>query len=43
MPGSTIETARKQRSANHELNMVFTFEHVSLDSRPGGSGKFDLA
>ena len=30
--------------ANHELNMVFTFsEHVSLDSRPGGSGKFDLA
>ena len=23
--------------------MVFTFEHVSLDSRPGGGGKFDLA
>ena len=23
--------------------MVFTFEHVSLDSRPGGSGKFDLS
>ena len=22
--------------------MVFTFEHVSLDSLPGGSGKWDL-
>ena len=44
MPGSTIETARRATDpANHELNMVFTFEHVSLDSRPGGSGKFDLA
>ena len=43
MPGSTIETARRATDpANHELNMVFTFEHVSLDSRPGGSGKFDL-
>ena len=42
-PGSTIETARRATDpANHELNMVFTFEHVSLDSRPGGSGKFDL-
>jgi glycosidase len=28
--------------ANHELNMVFTFEHVNLDIRPGGS-KWDLA
>jgi oligo-1,6-glucosidase len=44
MPGSTIETARSATDPeNHELNMVFTFEHVSLDSRPGGSGKFDLA
>jgi oligo-1,6-glucosidase len=43
MPGSTIETARRATDpANHELNMVFTFEHVSLDSRSGGSGKFDL-
>jgi oligo-1,6-glucosidase len=43
MPGSTIETARSATDpANGELNMVFTFEHVSLDSRPGGSGKFDL-
>ena len=44
MPGSTIETARRATDpANHELSMVFTFEHVSLDSLPGGSGKFDLA
>jgi oligo-1,6-glucosidase len=44
MPGSTIETARRATDpANRELNMVFTFEHVSLDSKPGGSGKFDLA
>jgi oligo-1,6-glucosidase len=44
MPGATIETARRTTDpANHELSMVFTFEHVSLDSLPGGSGKFDLA
>jgi oligo-1,6-glucosidase len=44
MPGSTIETARRATDpANHELSMVFTFEHVSLDSLPGGSGKWDLA
>jgi oligo-1,6-glucosidase len=44
MPGSTIETARRATDpANHELNMVFTFEHVSLDSLPDGGGKFDLA
>jgi oligo-1,6-glucosidase len=43
MPGSTTETARRATDpANHELNMVFTFEHVSLDSLPGGSGKWDL-
>jgi oligo-1,6-glucosidase len=44
MPGSTIEMARRSTDpANHELNMVFTFEHVSLDSLPDGGGKFDLA
>jgi oligo-1,6-glucosidase len=43
MPGSTIEVARRATDpANRELNMVFTFEHVSLDSRPGGAGKFDV-
>jgi oligo-1,6-glucosidase len=43
MPGSTIELARRVTDpANHELNMVFTFEHVNLDIRPGGS-KWDLA
>jgi oligo-1,6-glucosidase len=42
MPGSSIATARKVTDpANHELNMVFTFEHVSLDRMPEGS-KFDL-
>jgi len=44
MPGSTIETARRVTDpANHELNMVFTFEHVHLDIHPEGSSKFDLA
>jgi oligo-1,6-glucosidase len=43
MPGSTIEVARAVTDpANNELNMVFTFEHVSLDTAPGGH-KFDLA
>ena len=42
MPGSTIETARAVTDpANRELNMVFTFDHVRLDSAPDGS-KFDL-
>jgi oligo-1,6-glucosidase len=42
MPGSTIATARAVTDpANRELNMVFTFEHVGLDAKPGGS-KFDL-
>ncbi|TQM63759.1 alpha-glucosidase [Humibacillus xanthopallidus] len=42
MPGSTIESARAVTDpANRELDMVFTFEHVGLDARPGGS-KFDL-
>jgi oligo-1,6-glucosidase len=44
MPGSMIETARRATDpANHELNMVFTFEHVQLDMHPEGSSKFDLA
>ena len=44
MPGSTIETARRATDpANHELNMVFTFEHVSLDMHPEAGSKFDLA
>jgi oligo-1,6-glucosidase len=44
MPGSTIETARRATDpANHELSMVFTFEHVSLDMVPGGHGRYDLA
>ncbi len=43
MPGSTVETAsRATDPSRHELNMVFTFEHVHLDSVPGGS-KWDLA
>ena len=42
MPGSTIAMARRVTDpANHELNMVFTFEHVSLDNVPGGR-KWDL-
>ena len=43
MPGSTLQTARQATDPErHELNMVFTFEHVSLDSVAGGS-KWDLA
>ena len=43
MPGSTIEVARRVTDpARHELNMVFTFEHVDLDRQPGGA-KWDLA
>jgi oligo-1,6-glucosidase len=42
MPGSTIELARRVTDpARHELNMVFTFEHVTLDRMPEGS-KWDL-
>lgn len=37
-----IEHARRYTDpANHELGMVFTFEHMSLDQQPGLS-KFDL-
>jgi oligo-1,6-glucosidase len=43
MPGSTIELAKDITDpARHELNMVFTFEHVGLDRQPEGS-KWDLA
>jgi oligo-1,6-glucosidase len=43
MPGSTVEVARRATDpANRELTMVFTFEHVGLDSRRDGGGKFDL-
>ena len=43
MPGSTTELARLVTDqARHELNMVFTFEHVDLDRVPGLS-KWDLA
>ncbi len=37
MPGSTTQTAiRATDPARHELNMVFTFEHVTLDRTRGG-------
>jgi len=43
MPGSTIEVARRATDESRdELNMVFTFEHVSLDQHPGGT-KWDIA
>ena len=43
MPGSTIDVARSATNpANRELDMVFTFEHVSLDAIPGRT-KWDLA
>ncbi|HEY5820445.1 MAG TPA: alpha-glucosidase [Propionibacteriaceae bacterium] len=41
MPASTIELARSVTDPDHhELNMVFTFEHVSLDADLGS--KFDI-
>ena len=37
MPGATTEDACIYTNpANHEVNMVFTFEHMDLDSGPGG-------
>ncbi|HEX8487750.1 MAG TPA: alpha-amylase family glycosyl hydrolase, partial [Propionibacteriaceae bacterium] len=43
MPGATVEQARLFTDpARRELNMVFTFEHVSLDQQPDGT-KWDLA
>ena len=42
MPGSTIDLARRVTDpARRELDMVFTFEHVDLDVRPGGP-KWDV-
>jgi oligo-1,6-glucosidase len=43
MPGSTLELAREATDADRgELNMLFQFEHVDLDSQPG-KGKWALA
>ncbi len=42
-PGATVEDGRRYTDpARGEVDMVFTFEHVDLDSAPGGS-KWDLA
>ena len=42
MPSSTIDLARRVTDpARRELDMVFTFEHVDLDVRPGGA-KWDI-
>ena len=42
MPASTIESARSVTDPErHQLNMVFTFEHVQLDQSPNGA-KWDL-
>lgn len=41
MPGANVEQAKLYTDENrHEVNMVFQFEHVDLDSGPGG--KWDL-
>jgi oligo-1,6-glucosidase len=43
MPGCTVDLAKLYTGEDrHELNMVFTFEHMDLDSKPGGFGKWDL-
>ena len=37
MPGATTDDARIYTNPNNkEVNMVFTFEHMDLDSGPGG-------
>ncbi|MBK8460099.1 MAG: alpha-glucosidase [Micropruina sp.] len=42
MPGCSVEDARLYTDpSRHELNMVFTFEHMGLDVLPGGQ-KWDL-
>ena len=42
-PGATVADALRYTAPDPaEVNMVFTFEHVDLDSEPGGS-KWDLA
>jgi oligo-1,6-glucosidase len=41
MPGATIDEARRYTDpVNREVDMVFQFEHVSLDSGP--AGKWDI-
>jgi oligo-1,6-glucosidase len=41
MPGASVEEAKLYTDENrHETNMVFQFEHVDLDSGPGG--KWDI-
>ena len=41
-PGASVEDAMLITDPNrHELDMVFTFEHVNLDSEPGGD-KYDI-
>jgi len=43
MPGCTVELAQLYTAPErHELNMVFTFEHMDLDTNPEGYGKWDL-
>ncbi|MFT3875741.1 MAG: alpha-glucosidase [Propioniciclava sp.] len=42
MPGATVEVAQRVTDpARHELNMVFTFEHMNLDQ--ASASKWDLA
>lgn len=42
MPGATLDDARSYTAeANEGLNMVFQFEHVSVDEQPG-EGKYAL-
>ena len=41
-PGATVADARMYTDpARHEVDMVFTFEHINLDQQPGGT-KWDL-
>ncbi|WP_042146613.1 alpha-glucosidase [Paucisalibacillus sp. EB02] len=41
MPGASVEDAKLYTDPNREeLNMVFTFEHMDLDSGPGGKWNF---
>jgi oligo-1,6-glucosidase len=43
-PATPVEQAQLYTDpARGEVDMVFTFEHVDLDTRPGGTGKWDLA
>ena len=43
-PATPVEQAQLYTDpARREVDMVFTFEHMDLDTRPGGAGKWDLA